>query len=800
MRTPLSTLSVLLLLAASGLGAEGDTPSLVVEADYGREDLAKETGVVALSGRIRVERGEFSLHVEDGGVVMWVDSDRYREFRKSRGRKKESRGAPAGGKEEPAGAEVPRPGTEEILGPVIRELYAEGEVTFRRGRETIRARRLYFDFTTHRAVILHAELTGEVLATARHPRIPLVLRAERLVQTAKDRLHARDARITTSPYAEPQYEIRVDEITLTRREMEYSFTSTGNVLRVGDLPVLWFPWLYGATDIGLEPIRAVRLGNSSKYGFFSGLSLGTPIRVGTGEAERTVGRWEVAPVYRARRGPGLGLSILYADGGTRGEVGGFYQRDREDRDRVTDLPVPRRDRGRFWWRHRQVLSRDLYGGRLVGLGEISWISDRGFLPEYFPSVDKEGKAQEDVGYLSWSRGSTALSLTGRWRANEFQTQTEYRPRLAFDLVDFPLAERLGGLPVAASLSAEAAAAQVLRVFDHREGERGVLTDRYLARGRLSFPFSAGPVRLVPEFGAGLTSYRARQDADRLDLFAGVRAAVDFWRVFPEVSSDALLLDGLRHVVDVSAGWANRFAVRGAGDLFVQDPEDDLSEVQAVDLRVRNRLQTRRGGAVVDWIDLEIRGLFFPEARRARPAPFHFREEWGLGISSLLLPEEEKFRAIDRKGFGPLLADLRAELRPDLFLVGNAWYDLETDRFETYSEGLRYEAGPDLSLYLGHRAIEGDSSLVTASADFALTRTYSARVFQQVNLMRSDTLTTGLVFRRAFHDFVLEFQFRHNAKERDTSFMVGITPRLLFDWKRRRRSERALDFAGMRWYR
>ena len=59
-------------------------------------------------------------------------------------------------------------------------------------------------------------------------------------------------------------------------------------------------------------------------------------------------------------------------------------------------------RGRIRWQHKHVLAEDLWGGRLTGIAELSWLSDRGFLSEYYRSESLTGKEQEDVAYLDWA--------------------------------------------------------------------------------------------------------------------------------------------------------------------------------------------------------------------------------------------------------------------------------------------------------------------------------------------------------------------------------------------------------------
>ena len=378
--------------------------------------------------------------------------------------------------------------------------------------------------------------------------------------------------------------------------------------------------------------------------------------------------------------------------------------------------------------------------------------------------------------------------------------TEYRPRAAFDLFTVPLAFDFLGTGADVYLEGEASAATLYREYDDRESVRGTLTDRLEARGRVIGPWSLGPVRVTPELGGGITDYSEGISLTRLDVTGGVRAAIDFFRLYPEARSGWFELDGIRHIIDVSAGWRNRFAVTDASEeIVVQDPADLLDELEAYDLRVRNRFQTKRAGEIVDFVDIEIRGVFFPEKMPARPVPFGFREEFEQGISALLLPEEERWRRIPRHGMGPLTAELRAQVRQNLYLAADAWYEFETRKIETASAGVRYEALPGLAWFLGYRAIRGDSSVVTAWADFRLTNRWSARVFQQTNLRRGDGLASGVILRRHLHDFILEFGFRHNAKERETSFTVSIEPTVFFEVERRRTAE-DLSFEDMRWYR
>jgi len=763
--------------------AKGDPEDFVFAADYYKEYLDEKEGMVALSGRIRIARGDFELSVPSGGVVLWVDSDGWRALRGSMG----------GSAEEGAGL------AKNALGTAIREIYAEGDVTLRRDDEMVRAKRLYYDFANNRAVLVGGEILYRYESDDGALRVPIIVKADRIRQLSEDMVIAGPAHLTTCDFGEPHYALTVDRIVLKKKNGQFTATTEGNVLKTMGAPVLWLPWMASGTGSGTRPVKDISVGLSSTYGAFLEVMLGGDFRLGNDPKSEPIGEWWVLPVFRTRRGPGLGAGIEYAQPKYRGVLEGFYQRDHASKDRSTDNPVPSLSRGRARLRDRHVLSEEVLGGTLIGIADITYISDRGFLREFFPEEALEGKEQETTGYLNLAGSQHAVSFMGRWRINNFQTETEYLPRATYDMFSLPALTDIAGTGADLLFSAEAEGARIYRQYDDALPLRGEKTERYLARASASAPFTLGPVRFLPEFGGGITSYRSGQHEDRGDAFTSIRASMDLWRVFPGADSDTFQLAGLRHISDFSLGWVNRFQVSvGSDDLTVQDPYDLVNETQAFDFRWRNRFETKRAGALVTWVDLEFRTIFFPQETLAVSNPLTSREEWELGMSSMLLPEEEVWRRYDQKGFGPLTGDLRVQLREDLVFSADVWYDLHYNRFRTYSESLRYEARPDLSLFLAHRAIDGDSSILTGGADFRLTDTWDVRFLQQTDFAGdSSSLISGFALRKLMHDFIFEVSFRNDFSRNDISLNFSVEPRIFYEADRKRRSDEPLSIFSIR---
>src|SRR5690606_16263732 len=70
--------------------------------------------------------------------------------------------------------------------------------------------------------------------------------------------------------------------------------------------------------------------------------------------------------------------------------------------------------------------------------EVSRLSDRGLLLEYFRSVLFTEKEQETYAYARWSHDALGVRAIGRFRLNEFQSQLEQLPEAKLDWIHAPL--------------------------------------------------------------------------------------------------------------------------------------------------------------------------------------------------------------------------------------------------------------------------------------------------------------------------------------------------------------------------
>jgi len=784
----------------------------VVESGYGSSSLEGGQLVIYLVEGVYLAREGFS--VEARNLVVWGDPERMRDEEGPLGRL--ARSADARPKEEPPPAE-PAPGAPptppggwskfvpsglgEFLGPVLHELYAEGDVRFTIGTRTIRTERLFVDFRRNLLATGRVQMTLGLGIQARGRTIPLVVRAARMRQTAVDTLTMEDAVYSTCDFAHPHYSFRCSELVLTQYEDHQVFTAYRNLLSIEGVPVFWFPVLGGRSDLSARPLRSVSFEQSSRFGRFVQLLWSDRVIL-NGE---NWGEWRLRTDYRSKRGPGVGPEYEYNTGRYRGELLAYWQKDNEETDAFDDSPVTRDERGRVRWEHRHRLSPDL---RLdLSLFDFS---DRNFQPEYLEKEYLEDRDPETYASLRWQRRHDTATLSAKFHNDRFRTETTETPEGAFRRAGAPVPSRwtraLGLDQAAYSLDLRAGAYE--RRFDEALGVRGDRVVREDAVFRAEGVRWVGPVALSPIAVAGATGRHgdegpgAGRDEARADLAWGARARIEARRDFEGVRSRTLDLDGLRHLVGLEALAYDRFAVteEPAGADAV-DRIDRLDEVRVGVLGLRNRLQTMRGGRRVDWVDLELRTLWFPEGLEGRASPLRFKEE---GLEEARFQDflgEEKHRALPPRGrSGTSDADLRVRLRENLYLLGEGEYDPDEDGLRTAAAGVRWFRIPTLSVYAGNRRIRHDSNIWVLSADAFISDRWAVRFIQQTDYRNDRGLKTDVRLRRVLHDFVVEVGLERDLVTDDTTVSLQFVPTALWDSPTSAERLGRLDFEAQRWYR
>ncbi len=654
----------------------------------------------------------------------------------------------------------------------VEAAYLEGDVVVRQGPNMIRASKVYYDFLADRALILDAV----VETTVAQRNIPLYARAAEVRQLSQNRFAASNARLSTSEFYTPHYHVGAGHIELTNRTVPDpsgrspvlsagSFRIRHATLNVGGHPIAYWPYIGGNIDTSETGIKNIRSGYSDDFGvefetewhFFNVLGFETPKGF---DATLSVD-------YFSRRGPAIGVDAEYKRDRYFGLLRSYLMTDRDEdflgreREALSEEDL----RGRILLRHRQYLQDDWS----VSL-ELSYISDRGFLEEFFESEFDTEKEQETLLYLKRQRENWAFTAHVQPRVLDFVTTTERLPELGFHVAGEPIGD-IGTLYSETRLG----------LVGYRPGEQTFL--QFLRNGRrvgsgtvgrvdsrqeVGLPVDMGPIRLVPFLSLRGTAWDDSPHAGGLVRAMGtwgVRGSLYLSQTFPEARSALFDVEGVRHIVKSDlVAWVSS-TNRDSTELYPFDEAvEEIDEVDGVALGVRQRWQTKRGGEstrrTVDFLTLDTEVGVFNDAKS---------DEITNGFTSFSRPEHSITQNY-------LNSSLIWRVNDRTALLSELNYDLNDGEVDILNVSLAVERSPRLSYLLGYRFIEeSDSELFAFDVNYRLTEKHTLAVRELYDFAEGRTEDFTIALIRKFPRWFVALSFALDEPEDDFGVSMSVWP-------------------------
>lgn len=643
----------------------------------------------------------------------------------------------------------------------VSSAYFEGDVVITKGYRTIRADKVFYDFDNSTALVL--DVVARTLIPERN--LPIYVRAEELRQLDDRSYIAKNAKITTNSFYTPSYHIGATKIYFEDRTIR---TPTGEqiglvagsykmhnvTLNVGGVPLLYWPYLAGRFKEGESALKSVSGFYDSDFGLSGRTSWRLFQLLGIEEPDGVDTTLRLD--YYGKRGPAVGIDVDYEQDRYFGLLRSYYVYDTGEDNLGGDLrgevKPPYRNRGRFLIRHKHFLPDDWE----LNL-ELSYISDRHFLEEYFEDEWEEDKEQETVIYLKKLFGDIAFSILGKWRINDFLTQTEKLPDIAIDVLGRPLFDsriiwysenHIG----AVRRRIDKGFPTELPYYDQSIWwllqPTNYVTDSQVVfrtdmREEFQIPFDIGPLRVVPFAvirasiwddsieGGGLT---------RLFAMYGLSASMYQWKVYNNVKSRLLDLNMLRHIMkeDITI-WASH-TNQPSWKLYAFDPGiETIDEIDGVSVGWRHRFQTKRMSSVgwksVDWLTVDLEAGFFNDKteyagqNRTRGTTIFYRPE--LSVASNYISAKVDFQISSTS-----LLSYEAIVDTDDGRMGRSYFGLQVSRI------------PQLIWSIGHEYIGlTESNLFTFTATYKLNKKYIFLVNEEFDIDRGENADLEVGFVR-----------------------------------------------------
>jgi len=251
---------------------------------------------------------------------------------------------------------------------------------------------------------------------------------------------------------------------------------------------------------------------------------------------------------------------------------------------------------------------------------------------------------------------------------------------------------------------------------------------------------------------------------------GLRLTTDFWKVDDTVESDLFDLHRLRHIVSPELNLFGSASNVDQNRLFVYDPQvDAVNDIEAVQLVLRQRWQTKRGGPgrwrSVDFFSLDVYGNFFanqPENRFRDPVDFR----------GLFMYSNPEF-SIPRNSAN---VDATWRVSDSTTVLSDVQENLDRQKLATAAIGIAVQRDDRLSYYIANRYIADlDSNVITFEMNYKLDNKYSLQATESLDLAQNKDVYYTFTLYRNFDNFMMYAQLYYDQSTNNKGFSVNIRP-------------------------
>ncbi|MCF7916959.1 MAG: LPS assembly protein LptD [Candidatus Omnitrophica bacterium] len=571
----------------------------------------------------------------------------------------------------------------------INKAHIIGDVKIVRGDSTAYGQDVIYDFNTLEANIKQVEISEP----------PIYGSANQVKKEGEEKYLLEDGYVTTCDLEDPHYRLIAKKVVVYPGN---KVVARNMILKVGDLPVFYFPYFSQSLKDESFPIEVVP-GKNSEWGYY----MLTRWRYNLDEQNRG----KVIFDWYEKRGLGYGISHKTETKDYGQALFKYYRISDElykleNRSDLFDEYPDRKsmDDDNFEDdRYKAQFSYDWQAtDRLSIKSEFHKFSDQYFMKDFFEREYDIEPEPESYFLTTYSFDNSNLSLFAQKRVNRFFDETEYLPQLEYNFYRQQLGQ--------SKLYFES----IDKLGNLRDTTKNVGTTndafRIYSENILSYQDRFAWLSVTPYAGA-YTAYYSQNKFGDDDIFRiaptmGIILNTKIYKFFRgSWEFFGQNIDTFRHIItpEIEYNYIHDPTVSN-NNLFQFDEEDDLERKENIIFRFKNKLQAKDEERTWDF-------LYFS------PAVEYRIDEEGVGSR-----------------FDNVTADLEIYPRENISLNSDAKYEFAREGFTevnadlTFSSSktvpIEYEDGikeePKYSVSVGHRYLKSDSSQGTLDFTYNLT--------------------------------------------------------------------------------
>ncbi len=289
--------------------------------------------------------------------------------------------------------------------------------------------------------------------------------------------------------------------------------------------------------------------------------------------------------------------------------------------------------------------------------------------------------------------------------------------------------------------------------------------------KFSLPAKVAFVRFTPFVASRQTYYSEDKNGESLNprtvFYTGADASSKFYRIF-NVKSNFLGMDinGLRHIITPSAGYSyNHKPTISSQRLKQIDPVDAIAVNNSVELALSNKLQTKRKGQSVDFLDFRVTTDYVFYSRDPQTDGKNHGSFSDFLFKIKLLPY--------------------AWMRFDL----NAIYKPKGDYFSEVNPSLSFDFGKERRLVLSHRYQRNGGKELSFNSLWRINPKWKFGVYARYQIAQIAGTSHGLVAQqytisRDLHCWDMDFTYsmeKNNGSSVWLIFRLKAFPELEFNF-------------------
>jgi len=593
---------------------------------------------------------------------------------------------------------------------LTKEGVAEGDARVEDEKGVITGEKIVYNFADKTGVIYNADFRAN----------PYFGKAKQVEKISEEEFVAKKGYFTTCSFDRPHYRIAAKKIkAFPGDKMQAEYTT----LYLGPFPLLYLPRFNYSVK---EPIMHIQVepGKSNDWGMY----LLTAWRYNLTENTNL----KLFLDYRNKLGVAEGFELNYKSAETGNGDFKFYYTD----EKSSDDGISNFQRYMVRWRHKWDIDP-----RTNVVAELHKISDQkrkyesgaDFLQDYF--FREYEQDAEPLSYFLFHHAFnySSLDILMQARTNHWFDQVEKLPEINYSLPGV----QVGETPLYFENFSQFGTYNK-KADTKPETPDDVTMTRLDTTNRVSLPMKAGFVNIRPYLASRQTYYDKGANGDsnivRTIFYSGADVSTKFYRTF-NVKSNFMGMDinGLRHIITPSVGYLyTHEPTIPVSNLHQVDDVDAITRGNTATVSLSNKLQTKRNGQSVDFVDFWI------------TSDYVINPKSGTDENSILYNPGNRLKS----QFSDILFKLKVlpyswlRMESEATFEHSDYTDINYNHFSVANYCFTFDLGKDRSFSIGQRYERKGNNEVTAGLAWRLNPKWKFGIYQRFNFKKSSILDRG----------------------------------------------------------